>query len=103
MRNTLHQAVIQKHSLQVKNQYLSNIHGGNLKDKERLKEEQNPLPTKFINEAESVDCDKKSALPEPEKKGGRRKINIEFIENKNRRHVTFSKRKTGLIKKVSLI
>jgi len=31
--------------------------------------------------------------------GGRRKINIEFIENKSRRHVTFSKRKTGLIKK----
>jgi len=33
------------------------------------------------------------------KKGGRRKINIEFIENKSRRHVTFSKRKAGLIKK----
>ena len=37
---------------------------------------------------------------QPEKKGGRRKINIEFIENKSRRHVTFSKRKSGLIKKV---
>eukprot|EP00027_Filamoeba_sp_ATCC50430_P007604 CAMPEP_0168559452 /NCGR_PEP_ID=MMETSP0413-20121227/10531_1 /TAXON_ID=136452 /ORGANISM="Filamoeba nolandi, Strain NC-AS-23-1" /LENGTH=366 /DNA_ID=CAMNT_0008590681 /DNA_START=32 /DNA_END=1132 /DNA_ORIENTATION=+ len=36
---------------------------------------------------------------QPEKKGGRRKINIEFIENKSRRHVTFSKRKSGLIKK----
>lgn len=36
---------------------------------------------------------------EGEKRGGRRKINIEFIENKSRRHVTFSKRKAGLIKK----
>jgi hypothetical protein len=34
------------------------------------------------------------------KQTGRRKINIEFIENKSRRHVTFSKRKAGLIKKV---
>jgi len=42
--------------------------------------------------------EKKDSL-EGEKKGGRRKINIEFIENKSRRHVTFSKRKAGLIKK----
>lgn len=34
-----------------------------------------------------------------EKKAGRRKINIEFIEDKSRRHITFSKRKAGLMKK----
>jgi hypothetical protein len=45
---------------------------------------------------ENGDDDKKDPS---EKKGGRRKINIEFIENKSRRHVTFSKRKAGLIKK----
>jgi hypothetical protein len=57
--------------------------------------------TKFINETETIKDDKKELeLPEREKKGGRRKINIEFIENKSRRHVTFSKRKAGLIKKV---
>jgi hypothetical protein len=33
---------------------------------------------------------------------GRRKIHIEFIEDKPRRHVTFTKRKSGLMKKVSL-
>jgi hypothetical protein len=33
------------------------------------------------------------------KKAGRRKINIEFIEDKNRRHITFSKRKAGIMKK----
>jgi len=38
---------------------------------------------------------KKDSL-DGEKKGGRRKINIEFIENKSRRHVTFSKRKAGI-------
>jgi hypothetical protein len=34
-----------------------------------------------------------------EKKSGRRKINIEFIEDKSRRHITFSKRKAGIMKK----
>jgi len=50
-------------------------------------------PEKYENE------DGKKDSLEGEKKGGRRKINIEFIENKSRRHVTFSKRKAGLIKK----
>jgi hypothetical protein len=31
---------------------------------------------------------------------GRRKIKIEFIKDKNRRHITFSKRKAGIMKKV---
>jgi len=35
----------------------------------------------------------------PPKKAGRRKINIEFIEDKSRRHITFSKRKAGIMKK----
>ncbi len=34
---------------------------------------------------------------------GRRKINIEFIEDKSRRHITFSKRKAGIMKKVSFV
>lgn len=43
--------------------------------------------------------------PEMEKEGkrerkGRRKINIEFIDDKSRRHITFSKRKSGIMKKV---
>jgi hypothetical protein len=32
---------------------------------------------------------------------GRRKIRIEFIEDDSRRHITFSKRKAGIMKKVS--
>ncbi|KAJ1553210.1 hypothetical protein HK096_008809 [Nowakowskiella sp. JEL0078] len=32
-------------------------------------------------------------------KKGRRKIKIEFIEDKSRRHITFSKRKSGIMKK----
>jgi len=39
-----------------------------------------------------------SGLP-PQKRSGRRKINIEFIEDKSRRHITFSKRKAGIMKK----
>eukprot|EP00013_Stygamoeba_regulata_P004901 CAMPEP_0177634924 /NCGR_PEP_ID=MMETSP0447-20121125/3627_1 /TAXON_ID=0 /ORGANISM="Stygamoeba regulata, Strain BSH-02190019" /LENGTH=213 /DNA_ID=CAMNT_0019136677 /DNA_START=83 /DNA_END=723 /DNA_ORIENTATION=+ len=34
-----------------------------------------------------------------ERRSGRRKINIEFIEDKSRRHITFSKRKAGIMKK----
>ncbi|KAK3822910.1 MAG: hypothetical protein J3Q66DRAFT_330403 [Benniella sp.] len=39
---------------------------------------------------------------EPRKSGkraGRRKIKIEYIEDKSRRHITFSKRKSGIMKK----
>lgn len=32
---------------------------------------------------------------------GRRKIRIEYISDKSRRHITFSKRKAGIMKKVS--
>ena len=40
-------------------------------------------------------------MEEPSKKrAGRRKINIEYIEDKSRRQITFSKRKAGLMKKV---
>ncbi|KAJ3256791.1 hypothetical protein HK103_005165 [Boothiomyces macroporosus] len=35
----------------------------------------------------------------PAKKAGRRKIKIEYIEDKSRRHITFSKRKAGIMKK----
>ena len=36
-----------------------------------------------------------------ERKSLRRKINIEFIADKSRRHITFSKRKAGIMKKVA--
>ncbi|KAI9279269.1 hypothetical protein BY458DRAFT_431960 [Sporodiniella umbellata] len=35
----------------------------------------------------------------PVKRSGRRKIKIEYIEDKTRRHITFSKRKAGIMKK----
>lgn len=38
----------------------------------------------------------------PARRSGRRKIKIEYIEDKNRRHITFSKRKAGIMKKVCL-
>lgn len=34
-----------------------------------------------------------------DKRSGRRKIRIEYIEDKSRRHITFSKRKAGIMKK----
>ena len=37
-----------------------------------------------------------------EKRSGRRKIKIEYIEDKSRRHITFSKRKAGIMKKVQV-
>lgn len=38
--------------------------------------------------------------PKKKEKKGRRKIKIEFIADKSRRHITFSKRKSGIMKKV---
>jgi hypothetical protein len=40
-----------------------------------------------------------SSQPNKPKRAGRRKINIEFIKDKSRRHITFSKRKAGIMKK----
>jgi hypothetical protein len=37
---------------------------------------------------------------EDNRRAGRRKIKIEYIEDKSRRHITFSKRKAGIMKKV---
>ncbi|KAI8376880.1 hypothetical protein BD560DRAFT_391006 [Blakeslea trispora] len=36
---------------------------------------------------------------QPDKRSGRRKIKIEYINDKSRRHITFSKRKAGIMKK----
>jgi len=70
---------------------------------ERSETEENPSDepggTKFIFENDSLKEEVKKDSEIHEKRGGRRKIQIEFIENKSRRHVTFSKRKAGLIKK----
>merc|ERR1712025_1302947 len=52
-----------------------------------------------MGEMGEVDSD---GEPQPKKKktgSGRRKIEIEYIEDKIRRHITFSKRKAGISKK----
>lgn len=46
---------------------------------------------------------KKTPPPNGKKTKGRVKIKMEFIDNKLRRYTTFSKRKTGIMKKVSVI
>ncbi|KAH8114427.1 SRF-type transcription factor (DNA-binding and dimerization domain)-domain-containing protein, partial [Phellopilus nigrolimitatus] len=65
-----------------------------------------PQPTAedgFIADNDAVDSagdddDEDGAKP-ADKKAGRRKIKIEFIQDKSRRHITFSKRKAGIMKK----
>ena len=46
-----------------------------------------------------ADDDDDDEKPKSDKKAGRRKIKIEFIQDKSRRHITFSKRKAGIMKK----
>ncbi|KAL0961444.1 hypothetical protein HGRIS_006389 [Hohenbuehelia grisea] len=58
----------------------------------------------FINDHDAVDSgadddDDEVEKPKSDKKAGRRKIKIEFIQDKSRRHITFSKRKAGIMKK----
>ena len=60
----------------------------------------------FIQDNDAVDSagdddDEEDGRPK-DKKAGRRKIKIEFIQDKSRRHITFSKRKAGIMKKVRL-
>lgn len=45
---------------------------------------------------------KEDSPDEDGKASGRKKIQIAFIEDKSRRHITFSKRKAGIMKKVRL-
>jgi len=56
----------------------------------------------FITDEDAVDSgadDDDGDKPKSDKKAGRRKIKIEFIQDKSRRHITFSKRKAGIMKK----
>lgn len=66
-----------------------------------------PLPNRRgLNQVimeEPLEGDEEDEEEEEEKKpmrrSGRRKIKIEYIEDKTRRHITFSKRKAGIMKK----
>lgn len=60
----------------------------------------------FINDHDAADSagdddDDDDVKPKSDKKAGRRKIKIEFIQDKSRRHITFSKRKAGMSPSVS--
>eukprot|EP01080_Neovahlkampfia_damariscottae_P006905 gene6905-11067_t len=57
----------------------------------------NPQNTEGGNQNEDVDSDGEKEAP---KKARRRKIKIEYIKDKSKRHITFSKRKGGIMKKV---
>ena len=52
------------------------------------------------NNNNDFDNDDSSVTTTPSKNSGRKKIKIEYIQDKNRRHITFSKRKAGIMKKV---
>ncbi|KAJ7819383.1 SRF-type transcription factor (DNA-binding and dimerization domain)-domain-containing protein [Mycena olivaceomarginata] len=57
----------------------------------------------FIADHDAIDSagddDDDEDKPKTGQKQGRRKIKIEFIQDKSRRHITFSKRKAGIMKK----
>lgn len=58
----------------------------------------------LAREYDSDDDDKEDMKPKPGKKTrGRVKIHMEYIPNKLRRYTTFSKRKSGMMKKVSCL
>lgn len=72
-----------------------------------------PLPTRQIPRQQAQpqlimdngqdgldDEDEDDGEKKPQRRSGRRKIKIEYIEDKTRRHITFSKRKAGIMKKV---
>ncbi|ORZ13637.1 hypothetical protein BCR42DRAFT_67685 [Absidia repens] len=61
-----------------------------------------PLPDQpsIIQQGGDDDTDDDdSSGNKPGKRSGRRKIKIEYIQDKSRRHISFSKRKAGIMKK----
>lgn len=55
-------------------------------------------PDELLDELEDSDEERPRS---DGRRAGRRKIRIEYIGDKSRRHITFSKRKAGIMKKVS--
>jgi len=55
-------------------------------------------PNLQYKQEEDIDDSEVEESPK-EKRTGRRKIKIEYIDDKSRRHITFSKRKAGIMKK----
>ncbi|CAG8450345.1 609_t:CDS:2 [Acaulospora colombiana] len=65
-----------------------------------LSEQSTPRGTKREHEDdEELDSGEDETGSKSEKRAGRRKIKIEYIDDKSRRHITFSKRKAGIMKK----
>jgi SRF-type transcription factor (DNA-binding and dimerisation domain) len=61
----------------------------------------NSSPATSIEDASEKIADSPKSVVSGKKTKGRVKIKMEYIENKLRRYTTFSKRKTGIMKKVS--
>jgi len=64
-----------------------------------LSEQSTPRGTKRENEDDDEESGDEEVGTKNEKRAGRRKIKIEYIDDKSRRHITFSKRKAGIMKK----
>jgi pheromone receptor transcription factor len=64
-----------------------------------LSEQSTPRGTKRENEDDDEESGEEEVGSKNEKRAGRRKIKIEYIDDKSRRHITFSKRKAGIMKK----
>jgi hypothetical protein len=65
-------------------------------------QQQQEMKQHFQNEDPNDSAAEESETEKPARRSGRRKIKIEYIEDKNRRHITFSKRKAGIMKKVKM-
>jgi pheromone receptor transcription factor len=85
-----------------KRQRTMEMHTGNSAPAEQHPQSAGPPPVgddAFIADNDAVDSgaddDDDDDKPK-DKKAGRRKIKIEFIQDKSRRHITFSKRKAGM-------
>ncbi|KAI9261357.1 hypothetical protein EDC94DRAFT_519746 [Helicostylum pulchrum] len=60
---------------------------------------QPPIVDESSTVGRAVEEEDSDGSGKPDKRSGRRKIKIEYIGDKSRRHITFSKRKAGIMKK----
>jgi len=67
-------------------------------NKKKIENLRIPQEPQQYKQEEDIDDSEVEESPK-EKRTGRRKIKIEYIDDKSRRHITFSKRKAGIMKK----
>lgn len=99
MQSTGYYPTSQQQAYMVQQQQQQQQHQQQHQQTSPLPSRQQPLNPVIMDEPLDEDEEEEEEEKKPMRRSGRRKIKIEYIEDKTRRHITFSKRKAGIMKK----